>query len=168
MSGKSTTKKPQILSKLAHLYDLRQSKARKQYQLQQKCVSDARAKVDQCELDHRAVGAQEQQLSLAAESEALASNIRAQQQIQIKRKWLKYDAQKTEYFLNDALSDLTAETQEADQLRSQWMQLRNRHDEFHHQHRAAIKAGRNNQLMLEEHEQEDEALGRNLGAQHHG
>lgn len=168
MSGKSTTKKSQTLSRLARLYDLRQSKARKQYQRQQRCVADARAKVDQCELDHQAVSAEERQLSLAADSEELASNIRAQQQIQVKRKWLKYDAQKTEYFLNDALTDLTTEKQEADRLRSQWMQLRHRHDEFYEQHRTAIKVGLNTQLLLEEHEQEDEALGRNIGAQQHG
>lgn len=168
MSVKSTTNKPQTLSKLARLYDLRQSKARKQYQQQQRCVADARAKVDQCEFDHQAVNAEQQQLSLAAESEELASNIRAQQQIQNKRKWLKYDAQKTEYFLNDSLSDLATEKREADRLRSQWMQLRHRHDEFHDQHRIAIKVDRNSQLMLEEHEQEEEALGRNVGAQHHG
>jgi len=168
MSNRCSTNRPQTLNKLARLYDLRQNKARKQYQQQQRSVADAQAKADQRKQDHRAVGAEEQQLSLAANSEELASNIRAQQQIQIKRNWLKYDAQKTEYFLNDALSDLTTEQQEADRLRSQWMQLRNRHDEFHDQHRRAIKSDTHTQMMLEEHEQEEEVSGRNVGAQHHG
>jgi len=168
MSNRCSTNRPQTLNKLARLYDLRQNQARKQYQQQQRSVVDAQAKVDQRNQDHQNVGAEAQQLNLAANSEALASNIRAQQQIQIKRNWLKYDAQKTEYFLNDALGDLATEQQEADRLRSQWMQLRNRHDEFQHQHRRAIKSDKHAQLMLEEHDQEDEASGRNVGAQHHG
>jgi len=168
MSDRCSNNKPRTLSQLARLYDLRQNKARKQYQQQQRSVADAQAKVDQRERDHQAVGLDEQQLSRAANSEALASSIRAQQQIQIKRNWLKYDAQKTEYFLNDALSDLTSEQLEVDRLRAQWIQLRNRHDEFHDQHQTAIKADRNTQLMLEEYEQEEEAPGRNVGAQYHG
>ncbi len=168
MSDQSSSKTPQTIGKLVRLYDLRQNKARKQYQQQQRSVADAQAKVDQRERDHQAVDAEAQQLSLAANSDELASNLRAQQQIQIKRNWLKYDAQKTEYFLNDALSDLATEQQEADRLRLQWMQLRNRHDEFHDQHRTAIKAALNTQSMFEEQEQEDEALGRHVGVQHHG
>ena len=131
-------------------------------------MADAQAKVDQRERDHQAVDAEAQQLSLAANSDEFAANLRAQQQIQIKRNWLKYDAQKTEYFLNDALSDLATEQQEADRLRLQWMQLRNRHDEFHDQHRAAIRTALNTLSTFEEHEQEDEALGRHVGVQHHG
>lgn len=168
MSDQGSTKRPQTLNKLTRLYDLRQNKVRKQYQQQQRSVAAAQAKVDQRKTDHQAVGTQVQQLDQAANSVALASNIRAQQQILVKRNWLKYDAQKTEYFLNDALSDLATEQLEADRLRSEWMQLRNRHDEFHDQHRTAIKANQNSQLMLEEHEQEDEALGRYVGAQHYG
>jgi len=168
MSHQSSTKKPNTLNKLARLYELRQNKAGKQYQQQQATLADAQAKFDQRESDHLAVGNEAERLAMAAESEELASNVRAQQQMQIKRKWLQYDSQKTEYFLNDARSDLETEQQEADRQRSEWMQLRTRHDEFQNQHRAAIKGVRNTQLMLEECEQEEDALGRASGMQHHG
>jgi len=168
MSNQSSTKKPNTLNKLARLYELRQTKAGKLYQQQQATLADAQAKFDQRESDHLAVGDEVEQLALAAESDELASNVRAQQQLQIKRNWLKYDAQKTEYFLNDARSDLDTEQQEADRLRSAWMQLRNRHEQFQDQHRTAVRGVRNAQLMFEECEQEDEALGRCSGVQQHG
>jgi len=168
MFVQSSTKNPQTLNKLACLYELRQNKARKLFQLQQRAVADAQAKVDQREHDQQLVDAEVQSLTIAAASKELESNLRAQQQIQVKRHWLKYDAQKTEYFLNDALNDLETETNEANRLRSQWIQLRQRYEQFQDQHRVAINNYRLSQIMLEEREQEDEAHGRDTGAPHPG
>lgn len=168
MFDQGSAKKPHTLNKLVRLYELRQNKARKEYQQQQSSVAVAQAKVDRRERDYQGVVVEAEQLNFAAYSDELASNLRVQQQIQIKRRWLKYDSEKTEYFLNDARCDLTTEQEEADRLRSQWMQLRSRCEKFQDQHRIAIKGNIRSQEMTEEHDQEDEALGLAVGGQHHG
>jgi len=154
---------PKSLKHLVRLYELRENKARADYQEQLNAMKSAQETFDRREADHNVVLTEADQLRIAAYSEELSSNVRAQQRIQVKRKWLKYDSEKTQYFLNDARCDLSREKEETTRKRQYWMQLKNRREQFEKEHRVSVKACLIARETHEEREQEDDALNRYLG-----
>lgn len=148
------------MAKLIKLYDLRQAKARKAYQVHQTQVHEAQVKFDKRENEYKVVFEEKAKLQLLEQAPEYASDLCIQQHIALKRRWLQYDFERAQYFLNDARADLLTEKQEAEKLRSAWMQLRAKCERFE----AKLVLAKNNaeaaMNLKEEAELEDELVGR--------
>jgi len=155
MNKRGTGNNPKMLLKLFVLYGSRVQKARSEYKSKLPDVDAAKKAFNLRNSNFDAVSAEEKRLLHCLNSATLANSISGQKLIRTKKYWLKYDYEKTQYFLNEAKHALASEREVLRKRRACWMNLKEKQG-FYEKSLKRSRIARTNKIEEKEEQEQFE------------